>query len=225
MTSAGEPSLLAQQAWERLQADDAEGVLALLDGVSLPPPLHGRAMAWRGQALEQLGRHEEAAAAIMEAMREARRLGDHDALEALRGVHARVRSIQAAAEHAARESARDRDWISRSEVELLDGATPAERVDRLLRQANALLGVSRAEEAAARLEIAVLEADQLGELRPRVLTRLCLLRLPPALLPDPASVLFSAWKLADDANDANLVTAVAHAARAAGLRPPAAPGF
>ncbi len=224
--TVAEPGSRVEAAWQCLTRGDYLGVLEQLAEVPLAPPLRGRAWAWKGQALTELGRHEEAAGALMEAIREARRLGDHDDLVALRALLDRVRAVQAAEELGTREQARDRALAALSRQELLDGVAPGERVDRLLRQANVWIDLGRAEEAACNLEDALSEADALGELRARVLTRLCQLRLPAALRPASAELLlYTAWRLADEHDDTNLIAATASAARAAGLPTPAAPGF
>lgn len=196
--------------------------LAALEGHAPPagrPAVGARLLAFRAQALDGLERLEEAERAAAEAVRLARRAGDDDGVQAVRALHARVLASLAARRHADAERARDLPLADTSDdVLLADAPDDDTRAARLVRKANVLADAGRAAEAAetARRALALSGASP----REQVMARLLLARVE-----DAAPHLHAAHALADTADDPNLITAVAHAARAAAvpLRPPDAP--
>jgi hypothetical protein len=118
-----------------------------------------------------------------------------------------------AAAAAAQQAESDRALLALSEEEL-SAKTAEERVDILTRQSSARAAMGELEAARSAAQRALAEAQSP---RSRVLAWLSLARVGAG-----ADAIFSAWKVADDADDHNLITAVAHAAKAAGvvLRPP-----
>lgn len=191
-----------------LRRRDWAGALDLLGGGG---DLGTHGLAWRAQALEGLGRLEEAERAAAEAVRAARRAEDAGALAALRPLHARILGALAARRQVEARQAEDRALAELPDEALLEGAgDDAERASRLVRKANALAGAGRVEAARETAERArALSASP----RETVLALLCLARLGEA-----DRRIREAAAVADADGDPNLVTAVAHAARAAGVR-------
>lgn len=207
-------------AWAALQAGQWAQVLTHLEGVTYADPLlMARVFAWRAQSLDALGRRTEAEAAILAAIRSAKAGGDADGVRALREVQARILASLAAEQVAEAERAKDRALVDQPIAEVLSGATGGERAARLVRLANGLWEVGRHEEARQRAMEACTEARAAHDPREEVLARLSLARMDT-----PAPHILAAWAVADQANDPNLITAVAHAAKAAGVRL-VAPGF
>lgn len=188
------------EAFAALRRGEPARCLELLEGAEPAPADLPRVWAWRAQAYERLGRLPEADRALLEAIRGARALGEVEAVRQLRAIQARVVAGLAAAEELRRRQQEDRALLDRDEAALDE--------DERLRKATVLLDDGEVE-AARR----VLDAVKGEEPRTRVLRLLALARCG-----DPAEAIRAAHRVADDAGDPNLVTAVAHAARAAGVR-------
>ncbi len=192
-----------REAYEHLRRGEAEVALTLLDALGeLTPAEAARTHAWRGQALRALGRPAEGARAVIEALRAARAIGDADGVAALRALHGELAASAAAAEAA--ESGR------RADAALLDARDADLDADKLLRKAGALHDAGRTVESSACLHLA---AERASTPREAVLVRLARARLTR----DPGEI-HAAHALAEASNDQNLLTAVAHAARALGVR-------
>jgi hypothetical protein len=218
---------LLSETWAALCAGDHAGVLARVEALpgGLSPGERGRAEAWRAQALRALGRVEEADRAVIAAIRAAKADGDVEGVRQLRELHASVVASLAAQRHAEAARAADAVLAETDDATLLAGANDeAARADALLRRANARTDAARMDDAAADLARAQAHAEASGDPRARVLVRLALARVAVARGADPGALVREAHVLADASDDMNLVTAVARAARAAGVVL-VAPGF
>ena len=189
------------QVYAALRSGDAEAAMRLLEGGEFPGAA-GRDHAYRAQALARLGRPEEGARAVIDAIRAAKAEGAVDALPALRALHVEI-SAQVAAMRLA-EAGRAADLALLTQ----DPAGLASEV--LLRKAGAH---TDAGEAGIASELTRLALERAETPRDRMLAQLALARLTR----DPAWIL-AAHTLAESADDHNLLTAVAHAARALGVR-------
>lgn len=205
------------RAFTSLKARDWQGVLAALEGFAPPDePSAARAAAWSAQALEGLGRLEEAERQAALATRLAKKAGEAAGVEASRALHQRVLGALAAAKALAQERAADAAL-----AELDDEALVARAEDDtgaaalLLRKGNALADRGEGAAAAASARAGLSRAERAGAPRERVLLLLLLARAEPEAAPAHVQ---AAHAVADAAGDWNLVTAVAKAARAAGVR-------
>ncbi len=206
-----------------LRAGDHAGVLvaAAMLPLPLPPAQLGRVEAWRAQALRALGRVEEADRAVLEAIRAAKADGDAEAVRQLRELQSSIVASLAAKRHADAARAADaRLAVLEDDVLLADCGDEAARADALLRRANARSDAGRVEDAASDLARASALAERAGEVRPRVLVLLAQARLTRVTGDEAGAAvhILAAHALADASDDMNLVTAVAQAARAAGVR-------
>ncbi len=191
------------EAYERMRRGETEAALALLMSLTeLTPAEAARAHAWRGQALRALGRPEEGARAVIEAIRAARAMGDTEGVSALRALHAELAASVAAGQAA--EAGR------RADAALVDTPDDSLDADTLLRKAGALHDAGRIAESARCLALA---GERATSPRDAVLVHLARARLSQ----DPAEV-HAAHRIAEASDDQNLLTAVAHAARALGIR-------
>ena len=220
-------SLLAT-AWDSLRAGRDADVLAVLTRLpaDLVPELRARAEAWRAQALRGLGRVEEADRVVVLAIRLAKQAGDVDGVRELRVLQAGIVASLAHHRTAEAERAKDAALVGREDEALLAGAADdEERSQRLLRRGQAELDGGNTVAALRSFAAASDHAARSGLPRPQVLALLARARAHATSV-DVAAVeatIHAAHALADDSDDMNLVTAVAHAARAAGvtLAPPA----
>ena len=215
-------SLLAT-AWASLRAGrDAEvlDTLVRLPG-ELAPELRARAEAWRAQALRGLGRVEEADRAVVLAIRLAKQAGDVEGVRELRNLQTGIVASLAHHRTAEAERAKDAALVGRDDAALLAGAVDdEERSQRLLRRGQAELDDRNTVAALRSFEAAADHAARSGLPRPQVLALLARARAHDAQ-GDAEGVeasIHAAHALADASDDMNLVTAVAHAARAAGVR-------
>lgn len=216
------PDAAAVAAFEALRRKDWAAALAHAEAVHAPerPALEARAAAFRAQALRELGRVEEAERAAAAAVQLARRAGDTSGVSQLRALHASILQGVTAMRLAAQEQARDAPLADTPDEALLADLAGAERAAALVRKASALADAGRTEDALAAAARAGEEARRTGTPREEVLALLCAARVAP----DPAAPIHAAHAIADATDDMNLVTAVAKAARAAGV-PLAAPRF
>lgn len=192
----------------RLRANDPLGALAALDAlgeagwVALSPAESARAHAYRAQALRGVGRAEDAAREVLHAIRFAKSEGDAESLAALRSLHTEISASVA--------SLRLADAGRRADAALLTVPEATLDAEGLLRQAGALADSGRPADAERVTRLALARAATPRDL---VLAHLALARLTR----DEAMV-HAAHRVADAADDHNLLTAVAHAARALGVR-------
>ncbi len=197
-----EPALL--QGWSALKAGAFEAALTHLDAPFTDPGLEARRWAFRAQAYSGLGRVNEAERAAAEAVRWAKREPGGPGVEAIRGLHARILASVAAAQIADKEAKADEALLQRATADVR-----AEGLDVLLRRANILAKHCRFAEAEADARTVWQESE--GP-RDRVLAALTLARLDPS-----GDWIALAHQVADASEDQNLMTAVAHAARIAGV--------
>ncbi len=191
-----------------LRENDASGALAALDALGEPgwaalaPAEAARAHAYRAQALRGVGRVEEAAREVIHAIRFAKAEGDAESVVALRALHTEISASVASVRLAEAGRLADAALISAPD-DTLDA-------EGLLRKAGALANAGALPDAERATRLAVSRA-----LTPReiVLTHLALARLTR-----DEGLIHAAHRVADAADDHNLITAVAHAARALGVR-------
>lgn len=197
----------------RLAADALKGrrwdaALGHLDaaGEQSDPGLHTRSLAFRAQALEGLGRLGEAERAAAKAVQSAKQEPGQPGLVAVRGLHAAI-----LAQVGAREVARKAVEADRALLEQADTALAKEPNASavLVRRANALADAGRVDEARAS---ATLAWDLAREPREQVLAALTISRCGSA-----ETWIQRAHVVADRADDHNLLTAVAKAAKMAGV--------
>ncbi len=153
--------------------------------------LQARVAAWHAQALQLQSRLDEAHEACTHALRLARSAGEARALAPLRKLHADITSQRAA----------------------LAVATGTPLPDSALGRAAAAVD-SGAPDALELCDVALTEAGE--DPREQVLALLTRARLPG----EADQAVRKAARIADEVSDMNLVTAVARAARAAGVELP-----
>ena len=173
-----------------------------------------RRAAFRAQALEALGRLEEAQQAAAEAVRWARKEPGQPGLQAVRALQAGVLA-QVGARLAAEKARKDDLALLERHDQVL--ADQPDGTALLIRKANAQVDVGRLDLAAASASI-VWNAPGVSP-RDRVLAALTLARCA-----QPEHWILLAHREADRADDQNLLTAVAKAARASGVILPLLPG-
>jgi tetratricopeptide (TPR) repeat protein len=216
------PDEAALAAFAALRRRDWAGAIEAADALRAPdcPALEARAAAYRAQALRELGRLDEAERSAAAAVQLAKRAGDTDGVTQLRGLHASILAGLAATRAAAKERTGDAMLAELADDVLLGDLLGGERAAVLVRKAGALADAGQVEACLAVTERAVTEARAAGAPREHVLALLCAARVSP----EPAASIMAAHRVADATGDMNLVTAVARAARAAGVVLPA-PGF
>lgn len=211
-----------------LKARDWQGALDQLDPLSSQPGGEpgsdlsapgdlARLHAFRAQALEGLGQAGPAERAAAEAVRWAKKEPGRPGVATIQALHARVLSALAAAEVARRAREADAALTVQTDDHL---AAQAEGPALLVRKANVLIDLGRLEEA----RVTAVRAWQAADNAPRdqVLAALTLARCPGRLAGEPTTLTAGDWVsrahvIADRADDQNLMTAVAKAARAAGV--------
>ncbi len=215
------------EALRALRESRWDEVLTHVAGVppDAPVGVRARTEAWRAQALRALGRVEEAADAVRDAIRHARDAGDVDGVRTLRTLQDGIHASLAAARVAEAGRAEDRVLREQDDATLLhDAPDDAERVSRCIKRAQAQLEGGQLDAAAHSLALGARHAAQ-DDVRGRVLLHLAEARLAHVRGAAGAveAQVRAAHALADACDDMNLVTAVAHAARATGvvIRPPA----
>ncbi|MDP2316122.1 MAG: hypothetical protein Q8P41_24710 [Pseudomonadota bacterium] len=222
------PDEAALAAFAALRRRDWPAAIAAAEALRAPdrPALEARGAAYRAQALRELGRIDEAERAAASAVQLAKKAGDVDGVAQLRALHASILAGLAATRAAAQERARDATLADMPDDALIEGVEGAERAAALVRKAGALADAvvaghtTRRDECLAVTTRAIAEARVAGSAREEVLALLCAARVAP----DPAVPIHAAHAVADATSDQNLVTAVARAARAAGVALPL-PGF
>ncbi len=219
------PTTLLETAWAALRAGRDSDVLAALDALpeTLSEGARARAEAWRAQALRGLGRVEEADRAIVLAIRLAKQAGDVEGVRELRGLQASIVASLAHHRTAEAERAKDAALVGHDDAVLLHGALDdEERSQRYLRRGQAQLDVGDTDAALRSFEASLARARDSGSARPQVLALLACARAHAAAgrVSEVSSRILDAHAIADASDDMNLVTAVAHAARAVGVRIP-----
>lgn len=209
------PDTRAVAAFEALRREAWAEALAHAEAISAPdrPALAARAAAYRAQALRELGRLEDAERAAADAVQLAKRAGDTSGVSQLRVLHASILQGVTATRLAAQEQARDAPLADTADEVLLAPHRGPDRAAALVRKACALADAGRRDEALAAAARAGEEAHRTGTPREEVLALLCAARVAD----DPAASIHAAHAVADAADDMNLVTAVAKAAKAAGV--------
>ncbi|MEY3211332.1 MAG: hypothetical protein RIT28_1813 [Pseudomonadota bacterium] len=193
--------------------------LVLLDAAlmanTMPEPARARALGMRAQALFGLGQLDAAKDALVLALRAARTLGDAEGVTQLRGLNQTIYAALAHRSEQTRLAAEEAALLQESLERLIEAAqSPQERVMAVIRKANQAADLGEPDVPLARR--AVTEADALPQgIREQVLARLCLARACPE---EAARWLDDARDRADDADEPNLIGAVASAARAMGVR-------
>ncbi len=221
------PARLAEGV-EALRAERWHDALTPLRQVATSPDLataeglgdvRARACSLYAQALLECGRARDAEAPCREALRLLRGLRDKAGIDAVRALQDRiVRAIAHDAEQAVR--AQEMATVSATPLAtLLDRATtPTMRVEAMMRKAHALADhpdQASEDDGTAVSAMAVREADVLGDVRLRVLSRIAASR--HAAPDDAASWLEDAARLAGDAEEFNLVATIARAAEVQGV--------
>jgi hypothetical protein len=197
---------LLDTGWALLQSHRFKELAALEITSELPPGSQGRLWAWKATALEELQAFTEARAAAMQAIRLAKQAEETDALPSLRALYDRISASMLRLEAVQAEALKDLALTGETPENLIQGQSPEEAAERLLRQAAAFLasGNREAAEHSAKLAIALRPPP-----RPAVMARLFLARLAS----DPEALVLDAWKIADAADDQGLITAAAQAAK------------
>jgi hypothetical protein len=219
-----------------LPARIAEGVAALREGrpadaaTALAPVLadpdlaaaadladvRARVASLLAQALLDAGRPHEAEAPCREAIRLLRRLGDREGLDEVRALQDRVvKAIAHDREQAARREEQARIAATPLDALLAEVTSSTSRADVLLKKAHALVDAGRPDEAAPLADEALALAGD--DVRAGVLARLAVARARPDRADE---ALVAAYRVAERAEEFNLVSLVAHAARLAGVRLP-----
>lgn len=213
-----------REAVAALERGDAEAALpvleeALLD-TNVPPPVRARVLGLNAQALLMLGRLDQSKMAVREALRAARALGDARGLQQLRGLNGQI--YAALAQHAEQRRLRDeeRAEMGRSLEALLgDANDDAARAMVFIRRASFRADEGDEAGALADAEEGLRRAREAGGTREKVLGLLCLARVARERA---GSLIREAHQVADAAEEAQLIFAIARAARAEGvdLSPP-----
>ena len=164
-----------------------------LEAVADEPLLTARVHAWLAQAHLATGDLVEASRAARAAITAAKAGGDTAGVEQLRGLLGQITLARQAAATQANE--------------------PPPLPDTPVARASAALDAGRNDEGEALALTARAAAQADGDAREEVLALLALARVPHRT----REALLAARDVADDSDDMNLVTAVAHAADAAGL--------
>lgn len=175
-------------------------------GEQQDPGLKTRAHAFRAQALEGLGRLDEAERAAALAVQSAKREPGQPGLVAVRGLHAAILAQVGAREVAKKALEADRALLDQADAAL---ATEPNASAVLVRRANALADAGRPDEARAS---ATLAWELAREPREHVLAALTISRCGSA-----EAWIKKAHEVADRSDDQNLLTAVAKAAKMAGV--------
>ncbi len=200
MAEPTDPRALFEQVIAHLKKEEGAPVLALAPALLAASAenraLRARVLAWLGQAEMFTGNHKGAAQAVRQAIAIAQELGDTQGVNQLKSLQAQITMRRQAS---------------------LTAAPPAELLDTPLFRADAAIsrGAFAEGEALAREIIATAVATQ--NPRDHVLALLAIARVPGRA----ADAILEAAGVADASEDMNLVTAVARAAKAAGVEIPA----
>lgn len=186
--------------------------------------VRARVYSLYAQALLDSGAARQADAWARRALKQAQDLGDQAGADEVRALLRQI--FSAAVEEKKTADAVARVAATPLEALMAQAVTDTERAGVLVEKANAEVEVGRAEEGEALARQALALAQQAGSVREEVLAWLTLARACPD---EAARAMVSAWRRACDADEANLVGAIARAAEHAGvtlphLTGPALPG-
>ncbi|MCB9742490.1 MAG: hypothetical protein H6740_07825 [Alphaproteobacteria bacterium] len=213
-----EALLRAVAALREGRPSEAEPPLAEALETDLSDAARARILGLHAQALLGVGQAARARDQLREAMRLTRQLGDDAGLLALRALNGQIYARLAQDAEQDRLRAREAQAMARPlEALLAEADSPEARVSVFLRVANHLVDTgSDRDRARALAERGLSLAEQQPEaVKERVLARLGLARLEASA--EARRALFDeALTIADAADEANLVTAVARAAEADG---------
>lgn len=191
-----EPKVLFQTIIEHLKREEGPPVLALapqaLEASKDHPALRARVLAWLGQAEMFAGNYKAAGQAVRQAIALAQEIGDTQGVNQLKSLQAQVAMRRQAA---------------------LAAVPPAEILDTPLFRADAAISRGDHAEGEALARQVITESQRAGNARDHVLGLLTLARVPG----QAAESIAEAARVADESGDMNLVTAVARAAKAAGV--------
>jgi len=212
------PDHLAQGI-EALRRQKPEEALAALDAALETPlslPLLARVYSLRAQAKLQCGDLGGAMVDWRASWTRVLDLEDEEgqlALKNLRAQIAQARARQSAEKAQRRQSAQTLKGSLTEDLEQSTGFE--ERLNVLLEHANAHMDCEQITQGLALAEQALAEADKakIPVVRVQVLARLCVLRAQPERSPE---LLEAAFTLADNADEPQLIGAVARAAKALG---------
>lgn len=183
--------------------------------------VRARVLALYAQALLESGRPAEAEPVVRDAIRLVRRLGDKAGLEEVRGLQDRVvKALVEAADQARRREEQARVAATPLDV-LLAGATDDRaRAEALVKKAVALADVGDASGAALARD-ALDAATRAADVTWQVFALVALARHEPHAASEH---LRSAARVADDADEFNLISVVVEASRTLGVPLPTHPG-
>jgi len=187
---------IAELAYRSLQSGEHQAALSACDqAIALAnerPKLQARIHAWRAQALSGLHRYKEAQGAALRGLSMARRCGDTQGVEPLRAIHRDI---------AARLAVLEKPVHSEQ--------TPLTYALAAFDRSDLSSGIQYALEALS-------EAEASGLSRDLVLAYLALARAPN----EAPTAILSAYHIAQESGDMNLISAVARAATSAQISLP-----
>jgi hypothetical protein len=210
------PLQAAVQSMERQQPEEALPALeAALEDPQTPPEVAARVMGLRAQALLMLERLNDAKLQCRDALRAARTLNDTRGLQQLRGLNGQIYAALAHAAEQRRLHDEERAAMGRSLEELLGEATDdAARAMVYIRRASFLADEGDDVQARASATEGLRRAETAGGVRERVLALLCMARVDRH---QAERCIRAAHAVADEAEEAQLIAAIARAARAEGV--------
>lgn len=202
MAEVTDPKVLFQTVIEALKKEDGAAVLPLAPQMlafsAENKPLRARVLAWLGQAEMFSGNYKAAGAAIRQSITLATELGDHEGVNQLKAL---------LAQNTMRRQAAAGIVAPPPPIDLPD--TPVLRANAMIGMGDHLTGEALARDARER-------ARSAGDRREEVMALLALARIPSRA----SEAILEAAQVADASDDMNLVTAVAKAAKAAGVEIP-----
>lgn len=210
-----------------LRSGDAAAAVDHLSRVATAPDwaenpgltdIYARACSLLAQACLQAGELERADQWSRQALRLLRTLGDTEGQAEVRALQEEVRAALTGPRSADPHGARAALLGAADTERLLSGAAdPQARAELLLQKANAEIDAGRAEQGVALAERALSEPGTESAARVRVLAWLTVARGAPERSEE---AILAAHRVADLADDFNLVAAVSRAARLAGVALP-----
>ncbi len=202
MAELTDPKALFQSIIDALRREDGAAVLALApEALALSSDnksLRARVLAWLGQAEMYCGNYKAAGQAVRQSIALATELGDKDDVLQLKALQAQITTRRQAAAGM---------MASPLPIDLPD--TPVARANALIGMGDHLTGEMLARDAREKARVG-------GDAREEVMALLAIARIPGKA---PEAILEAA-AVADASDDMNLVTAVAQAAKAAGVEIP-----
>ena len=197
-----------------------EAVDKLSDAITegLEPDVLYRAHSLRSQSYMLLGQTEQALVDWREAWRGVQETGDSQGIQALRNLRREITQTKASKAAAHQQRMQSQQLVDTGLLNPQEGPME-EQLNRVLELANAHMDCESWEQGQKLAHQIIAEADRNPEelVRFAVLGRLCLIR---ALDQGQEELLQTALTLADEANEMQLVGAVARAAKAVGYEFP-----